>query len=179
MAMKLLLKKDVARLGIVGDVVEVSPGFARNYLLPMNLATEPTAANMKKLAAARAEAEERRRKQRMALEAVAAKLGDVEITIEAAANEDGVLYGSVGPREVAAALRDLGHDLSPAEVHLRDPIKHLDTVLVDVVLADDLKTKVKVWVVRSKAEMTDEETEDGDDSPRGKEADDFDANADE
>lgn len=180
MAMKLLLKKDVARLGIVGDVVEVSPGFARNYLLPMDLATEPTAANMKKLAAARAEAEERRRQNRLRLEAAAAKLADVEVTIEAAANEDGVLYGSVGPREVAAALRDLGHEVSPADVHLRDPIKHLDTVLVDVVLADDLKTRVKVWVVRTKAEMGEgEESQDGEDSPRGREADDFDANADE
>jgi large subunit ribosomal protein L9 len=172
MAMKLLLKKDVPRLGIVGDVVEVSAGYARNYLLPLNLATEPTAANMKKLAAARAEAEERRRQMRQQLESVAARLADVEVTIEAAANEDGVLYGSVGPREVAAALRDLGHDVNASQVHLRDPIKHLDSVVVDVVLAEDLTTKVKVWVVRSKAEL-----DEGDEE--GREAEDRDTDADE
>lgn len=168
--MKLLLKKDVPRLGIVGDVVQVSAGYARNYLLPMNLATEPTAANMKKLAAARAEAEERRRQMRLQLESVASKLADVEVTIEAAANEDGVLYGSVGPREVAAALRDVGHEVAAAQVHLRDPIKHLDSVVVDVVLAEDLTTKVKVWVVRSKAEM-----DEGDEE--GREAEDSDTDA--
>ena len=154
--MKLLLKKDIPRLGIVGDVVNVSPGYARNYLLPQDLATQPTKANMKALAAARAEAEERRRVMLEKLQATADSLADVEITIEAAANPEGVLYGSVGPREIAASLRDAGHDLAAEQVHLRDPIKHLDNVLVDVVLADTIKTNVKVWVVRSKAE---EETE--------------------
>ncbi len=155
--MELLLKKDIPRLGIVGDVVNVSAGYARNYLLPQGLATQPTEANKKKLETARAEAQARRRRMQEQMQATADALADVEVTIEAAANEEGVLYGSVGPREVAAALRDAGHEINPAQVHLREPLKHLDNVMVDVVLAENIATKVKVWVVRSKAAI--DETE--------------------
>lgn len=147
--MKLLLTKDVARLGIVGDVVEVAAGYARNYLLPKRLATQPTEVNMRALADERAKAEERRRLAREALQAKAEKLADVEVTIAAPANEEGVLYGSVGPREIAEALREEGHEVDSAQVDLRTPIRHLDNVLVDVILAEEITTKVKVWVVRS------------------------------
>lgn len=171
--MKLLLKKDVARLGIVGDVVNVSAGYARNYLLPQNLATQPTASNMKALAAERAAAEERRRVLRQKLQSTADQLADVEVTIEAAANEEGVLYGSVGPREIAAALRDEGHDVHAEQIRMHETIKRLDNVVVDVVLADDIDTKVKVWVVRSRA-MEDAESESS-----GREAEDIDHDRDE
>ncbi len=149
--MKLLLTRDVPKLGIVGDIVEVSRGYARNYLLPQRLATEPSDANMKALAEERAKSEERRRQQREQLKATADQLADVEVTIEAAANEEGHLYGSVGPREISAALRELGHSVAADQVRVREPIKRLDNVMVDVVLAEDLHAAVKVWVVRSKA----------------------------
>jgi large subunit ribosomal protein L9 len=157
--MKLLLTKDVPRLGIVGDVVDVAPGFARNYLLPNRLATQPTEANMRALAEERAKAEERRRLAREELRARAEKLADVEVTIAAPANQEGVLYGSVGPREIAAALREEGHDVESSQVDLRTPIRHLDNVLVDVVLAEEIATKVKVWVVRSGATEGEDEKE--------------------
>ena len=164
--MKLLLTKDVAKLGIVGDVVEVSPGFARNYLLPHRLATQPTEINMRALAADRAKAEERRRLAREALQEQADRLADVEITIAAPANPEGVLYGSVGPREIAAALREEGHGVDASCIDLRTPIRRLDNVLVDVVLAEEIHAKVKVWVVRSGASEQDREED------AGREADD-------
>jgi len=170
--MELLLKRDIPRLGIVGDVVNVSAGFARNYLLPQDLATEPTEANKRALADARRQAEERRRLLQEQLKATAEAIANVEITIEAAANEEGVLYGSVGPREVAAALRDLGHDVNASHVHLRDPIKHLDNVMVQVVLAEKIETQVKVWVVRSKAALDDLESDEGREADSGDQADD-------
>ena len=166
--MKLLLTKDIAKLGIVGDVVDVAPGYARNYLLPMRLATQPTEANTRALADERAKAEERRRQAHEALREQADKLADVEVTIAAPANEEGVLYGSVGPREIAAALRDEGHDVDASAIDLRTPIRNLDNVLVGVVLAEDIATTVKVWVVRSDA--TEREEEEG----TGEEADDYD-----
>ncbi|MFQ5491370.1 MAG: 50S ribosomal protein L9 [Phycisphaerae bacterium] len=153
--MKLLLTKDVDSLGYVGEVVTVSAGYARNYLLPHHLATEPTEANMRRLADERKKAEERRRTLREARLALAETLSGVEVTIAAAANEDGVLYGSVGPREISAALRDEDYPVEPSHVQLHDPIKHLDNVQVDVKLADDITTQVKVWVVRSKATEVD------------------------
>lgn len=155
--MKLLLTKDVDSLGYVGDVVEVKTGYARNYLLPQHLATEPTDANMRRLADERKQAEASRRTIREAQMALAETLKDVEVTIAAAANEEGVLYGSVGPREVSAALKDEGHVIEPSQVQLHEPIKHLDNVLVEVKLADDIVTQVKVWVVRSKGTEIDDD----------------------
>ncbi len=156
--MKLLLKKDVSTLGIVGDVVNVSDGYARNYLLPQGLATEPTDANMRALADERKQAEERRRLQREAQMALAGRLNEAEVTIAAAANEDGVLYGSVGRREIAAALRDEGFEIDPTSVMLHTPLRRLDNVAVEINLSDGIKAEIKVWVVRSKASAE----EDGD-----------------
>jgi len=148
---KLLLRKDVPALGHIGDVVEVSEGYARNYLIPHHLATEPTPANLKALEEDKKRAEAARIERRRALEAQAAALANVEVTIAAAANEEGHLYGSVGPREIAAALRDEGYPIEAAQVRLHTPIRQLDSVMVPVVFADDLTTEVKVWVVRERA----------------------------
>ena len=161
--MKLLLKKDVTQLGIVGDVVEVSDGFARNYLLPQGLATEPTEANMRSLAEERKLAEERRRKQREAQMDLATRLSEAEVTIAAAANEDGILYGSVGRREIAAALAEEGYPVDPTAVLLHAPLRRLDNVAVEVKLADDIRAEVKVWVVRSKASAEEFGEDDADD----------------
>lgn len=146
--MKLLLRKDIPKLGLAGDVVEVSEGYARNYLIPHHLGLEPTKANMKAIESDKKAAEEERRIRRSALEAQAARMRDVEVTISAAANPEGHLYGSVGPREVAAALRDLGHDVDAKQVQLFKPVRTLDTLTVPVQFADDLTVEVKVWVVR-------------------------------
>ena len=156
--MKLLLCKNVNNLGIVGDVVQVSAGYGRNYLLPQGLATEPTEGNMRVLAKARREAEHERARQRTELEKLAERLAEVEVTIHAPANESGVLYGSVGPKEIAAALADEGYFLQPDQIVLVHPIRQLDNVEVEVKLAADLPSSIKVWVVRDK---TDEEDEEG------------------
>ena len=146
--MKLLLRRDIPKLGLVGDVVEVKEGYARNYLIPQHLAVEPTPANMKKIEDDKRRVEEDRKKSRVALEDRVTRMRDVEVTISAACNPDGQLYGSVGPREVAAALRDEGHVVDPKQIQLHEPIRQLDTVTVPVTFADDLVVEVKVWVVR-------------------------------
>jgi len=137
--MKLLLCKSVDRLGIVGDVVEVSNGYARNYLLPYGLATEPTQPNMRRLAEARKIAEKERSEERTRMEALAERLNGVEVTIPAKANEEGHLYGSVNKRDIALALEAEGYFVKPEHVLLEAPIRHLDNVAVDVRLADDLR----------------------------------------
>ncbi len=154
--MKILLKKSISKLGIVGDIVHVKDGYARNYLLPQGLATEPTSTNVRALAEARKVAEQERAHDRKILEQASERLHEAEVTIRAKANEDGVLYGSVGRREVAIALCEEGHVVSADQVALRDPIRHLDNVSVDVKLADDLSAAVKVWVVREKTEEEEE-----------------------
>jgi len=146
--MKLLLRKDIPKLGLAGDVVEVSEGYARNYLIPHHLGLEPTKGNMKAIEQDKKLAEQERKLRRSALEAQAAKMRNVEVTIAAASNPEGHLYGSVGPREVAAALRDMGHEVDAKQVQLFKPIRTLDTLTVPVQFADDLSVEVKVWVVR-------------------------------
>ncbi|MHC4067404.1 MAG: 50S ribosomal protein L9 [Planctomycetota bacterium] len=168
--MKLLLRKDVARLGIVGDVVEVSDGYARNYLLPHNLATEPTATNVRALAEERKQAEERRRTFLESQRATADRLREVEVTIRAPANDAGVLYGSVGAREIAAALREEGHDVDASQINLRTPLRQLDNVLVEVNLTGDIQAEVKVWIVRARVSALEEDEEELQDQDAGKEA---------
>lgn len=146
--MKLLLRKDIPKVGLAGDVVEVSEGYARNYLIPHHMGLEPTKANMKAIVEDKKAAEAERRQRRQALEAQVARMREVEVTISAAANSEGHLYGSVGPREIAAALRDLGHEVDTKQVQLFKPIRTLDTQMVPVQFADDLTVEVKVWVVR-------------------------------
>jgi len=149
--MKILLRRDIPDVGLAGEVVEVKNGYARNYLIPQRLGVLPTQANMKAIEEDKRRAEEERRVRRAALEQRAARLHEVEVTISVACNADGHLYGSVGPREIAAALREEGHDVEPKQVHLSEPIRHLDTVTVPVVFAEDLRVDVKVWVVRAAA----------------------------
>lgn len=155
--MKLLLCKNVDHLGIVGDVVEVAPGYARNYLVPHGLATEPTDANMRRLAEARKQAEEERSKRLAVLEDLAKNIEGTELTIRAKANEDGVLYGSVSTKEILAALHEEGYTtLEASQINLGDPIRHLDNVTVDLKLSQDIRTSIKVWVVREKVEGEEE-----------------------
>lgn len=149
--MKLLLCKSVEKLGIVGDIVDVSAGYGRNYLVPHGLATTPTETNIRKLAEARRVAEQDRIRLREELLRWAKRLEDVEVTVRARANEEGVLYGSVGPREVAAALAEEGYPITQEQVALETPIRHLDNVAVELKLADGLSATVKVWVVREKS----------------------------
>ena len=174
--MKLLLKKDIAKLGIAGDIVDVSAGYARNYLLPNRLAMEPTEANIRAIAKERALAEERRRQAFEALKAKADTLSSVDVTIHAAATEEGHLYGSVGSREIAAALRELGHDVEPSNVKLSEPIKNLTSVSVPVVLAESIEAMVKVWVVRTGGR--EEDVEEIDSVERSGQADGMEARAD-
>lgn len=156
--MKLLLCKNVEHLGIVGDIVDVKPGYGRNCLLPQRLATSPTDSNIRLLAEARKVAEKERAEMRVQLQRLCESLKDVEVTVRAKANEDGVLYGSVGQTEIAAALEEEGHYVKPEKILLGTPIRHLDNITVDIRLDDDLRSQIKVWVVREKVEGEEDES---------------------
>ncbi|MBI1368797.1 MAG: 50S ribosomal protein L9 [Planctomycetes bacterium] len=147
---KLLLTENIDNLGIVGDVVNVRAGYARNYLLPHNLATSPTPGNMKKVEARRAEVEKQMREQRAQREALLAKLEGFEISLMRAANEDGILYGSVSQHDIAVALQEEGFAITDRDIRIGDQIKRLDSYMIPVQIERDLKTEVKLWVVSDK-----------------------------
>jgi len=147
---ELLLLENVYNLGIVGDVVSVKPGYARNYLIPTGLATEPTEGAKKRIAAKRAEVERQLRELREQREALIAKLEGVELTLQRSANEQGVLFGSVSQQDIAEALQEEGFDIAYRDVRIGEPFKHLDSYTVPIQLDQDLRTEIKVWVVSDK-----------------------------
>lgn len=168
--MKLLLCKTIDTLGIVGDIVNVAAGYGRNYLLPNGLATAPTEGNIRMLREARKQAESERIRNRKLLEEFSNRLEGVEVTVRARANEDGVLYGSVGAREIAEALHEEGHPVDMKQVIIESPIRHLDSVAVEIRLGEDLRSDIKVWVVREKTEDDGEDPEDPKEAVAGTEA---------
>lgn len=160
--MKLLLRKDISKLGLCGDIVEVTDGYARNYLLPHHLALEPTKANLKSIEEDKKIAAAERARIREMLVQTSSRLTGAEVTISAACTPDGHLYGSVGPREIAHALVQEGHSVHADQVKMSHNIKEVGSQEVPVVLADDIRAMVKVWVVAEKVagDMDDEgETE--------------------
>ncbi len=146
--MRLLLLKDVRKLGYVGDVVDVKPGYARNYLVPEGLATEPNETNIRAIAVEKERAAMERARRFKEYESLVAKMVDVSITIERAANPEGTLYGSVSRADIAKALQAQGYPIDAEHVVLAAPIRQLDNVKVKVEFTDELTTDVKVWVVR-------------------------------
>ena len=147
--MQLLLLKDVRKLGHVGDVVEVSVGYARNYLIPQRLATDPTEENIKAIGDEKRRAAADRARCLKEFEILAEQMADVTATVEAPANPEGTLYGSVGAKEIAAALQGLGYPVLPEQVRLDAPIRTLDNRTVTLEFADDITAQIKLWVVRA------------------------------
>ena len=146
--MEIILVEDVAGLGGKGAVVNVKPGFARNYLLPRRLAIAATtnAANLFRELSRQREMQEDKRLV-VAREA-AAKLNGVEINIPAAANEEDTLFGSVAETEIAEALVHAGHRVDRQQIVLEEHIKQLGKYDVPVRIYGSVSATVKVWVVR-------------------------------
>jgi large subunit ribosomal protein L9 len=150
--MKVLLTQTIERIGIVGDVLDVSNGFARNFLVPKGLAIMPTAGNIKRLEQARKDYEAKLQLIRAEKEALLAKLAGFEITIIRNANDEGHLFGSVSRRDISDELVKAGFQIAPDDVKLDDVLRRVDTYTVTVGFAADLKAEIKVWVVREKKE---------------------------
>jgi len=144
---QLLLLESVDNLGIVGDVVNVRAGYARNYLLPRGLATMPDEALIASLAERRKQAEVEQGKLRVEREKLIKRLEGIEITMERACNDLGLLYGSVTQQDISGALRTLEFEVKPREIRLPQVIKRLGQFEVNVKLATDLEEQISIYVV--------------------------------
>jgi large subunit ribosomal protein L9 len=143
---KLLLKESIKNIGRVGDVVEVSSGYARNYLLPQDLAVQPTPGNIKKVEERKKEIEKIERDRRDQQAALLKTLEGVEVTLERRANEQGTLFGSVSATDISKALQAQGYNIEPDDINLPGKLDRIEKYTVKVKFAEDLETDLKVWV---------------------------------
>jgi large subunit ribosomal protein L9 len=146
--MKLILRQDFAQLGHVGDVVDVKDGYARNYLIPRNIAFEATPSSIRQLEEEKKQHARHAEKEKAASEKVAAELEKVSITIQMKVGEEDKLFGSVTSQMIADSLKEKGMTIDKRLIEMEDSIKALGIYTVDVKLPGGVVGKVKVWVVR-------------------------------
>jgi len=149
---ELLLIQSVDHLGSQGDVVEVKPGYANNYLLPQGLATIATSHHKRMVEKHRAKLLEIQSARLASLKNLARDIGRQSITIEANANDEGHLYGSVGAVDVAGALKRNNISITADQVRLEGPLKELGLYTIKVHLGQEIEADLKVWVVPSVGE---------------------------
>ena len=143
-----ILLEDVESLGERGAVVDVSAGYLRNYLQPRKLAEPATASSIKVAQQRREEAERVAHEAEERAQENAGVLGRTVLTIPQQAGDDGRLFGSVTPQDIADAIRDArGIRVDRRKIHLEDPIRHTGTYMVVVEVADEVTATVKTMVV--------------------------------
>ncbi|MEO8493970.1 MAG: 50S ribosomal protein L9 [Planctomycetota bacterium] len=144
---QLLLIQSVDHLGKQGDVVDVKTGYATNYLLPQGLATLATDHHKRMVEKHKAKLHAIEKSRLADLESLADALGKQSITIEANANDEGHLYGSVGAPEIVAALKQAEFSLTTDQIRLTGPLKELGLYTVKIHLHQEIEADLKVWVV--------------------------------
>ncbi len=147
--MKVILQQDFEKLGKAGEVVEVKPGYARNYLLPRGIALAATPGNLKAYnEQKKLDAQRQERTKRSAL-ALAEKLNGLSCTATVAVGEEDRVFGSVTSQTIADLLKEKGFDIDKRKILLAEPIKALGIYDVPVRLHPEVEAKIKVWVVKA------------------------------
>ena len=144
---KVLLREDVDDLGARGEIVRVRAGYARNYLLPRNLAVEATAGNVKGIEQERAALLRKEAKERATAEAQSQQMGSLVLEFKRKAGEQGALYGSVTSMDIAEELQERGYEIDRHRIHLREPLKRLGDYTVPIRLHRDVTIDMQVKVV--------------------------------
>ena len=150
--MQVILLERVAKLGQLGDVVDVRPGYARNYLLPQGKALTASAANVAGFEAQKAQLEARNLETKKEADALAEKLDGQQFVVIRSASDAGALYGSVTPRDAADAASENGFSLDRKQVALARPIKDLGLHEVHVNLHPEVNVTILLNVARSAEE---------------------------
>lgn len=146
--MQVILRENVENLGRIGDIVKVSDGYARNFLLPRGLVIEADEKNKAAIEHHKKGLEKKRQAQRSVSEDLAKKLADFSVTIARKVGEHDKLFGSVSATDIAEALKNGGFAVEKRSIHIEHPIKALGVHPVTVKLDTDVSATVKVWVVK-------------------------------
>jgi large subunit ribosomal protein L9 len=147
--MEVILRDHVENLGRRGEVVKVADGYARNYLLPRNLALPATEGNKKRVEKERKILETKETEERQSAEAIAARLTSLDLSVARKVGENDQLYGSVTNADIAELLKEKGFEIDRRKILLADPIKALGENTVPVKLHRDVTAQVKVTVKKA------------------------------
>jgi large subunit ribosomal protein L9 len=146
--MQVILRERMDNLGDAGEVVDVKPGYARNYLIPQGLAYEASEANLRRIDRERAQVSKRAEEQLVGARARAATLEGVSVTFNARAGQEGRLFGSITSTDIADRLAEQGIEIDRRQIELEEPIKALGVFSVPVRLHADVRPEIKVWVIK-------------------------------
>jgi large subunit ribosomal protein L9 len=150
--MEIILLERVDKLGKLGDVVKVKPGYARNYLLPTGKALRANKANLEKFEAERADRESRNAEARSAAEGTMKNMDGLSVVLVRAASEMGQLFGSVSAKDIAEAVAEAGHDIDKRQVVMDKALKTLGLFSVKINLHAEVQVEVIVNIARSTEE---------------------------
>ena len=150
--MQVILLERVAKLGQMGDIVDVKPGYARNFLLPQGKALIASDANIASFEARKAQLEARNLETRKEADALAEKLDGQQFIVIRSASDSGALYGSVTPRDAADAATEAGFTVDRKQIALVGPIKNLGLHTVAVRLHPEVEVEIRMNVARSEEE---------------------------
>lgn len=146
--MKVLLKRDVPKVGKKGELLEVKEGYARNFLIPNGLAVEATGGTMKQYEEGKKAEEHRKAKEKEEAQALSAKIKGTTITLKHKAGEEGRLFGSITSAEVAEALHQKGFQIDKKQIVLDDPIRLVGSHDVKVKLHSEVTASLHVEVAK-------------------------------
>lgn len=145
--MEVILKKDFITLGYEGDICKVKDGYARNYLIPRNIAVIKNSGNLKTLAQMQKSLEKKRAKRKMEAEILKGKIVDISVMIPVKVAENGKLYGSVSPQNIVDALKEKEIDINKKDVHMDKHIKELGEYEIEIKLYHSVNANIKINVV--------------------------------
>ncbi|MFP4459204.1 MAG: 50S ribosomal protein L9 [Candidatus Zixiibacteriota bacterium] len=146
--MKIILLKDVEKLGQAGDVADVSSGFARNFLIPKNLAMKATRGSMRQIENIKNQKASHEEKKRTKFQKLAEQLSGLSVDIPVEIGDEDQIFGTVSETMIADAVKEKGFEIDKKKIILEDPIKSLGVYNVALKLFDDIEPKIRVWVVR-------------------------------
>ena len=146
--MDVILRQAVDSLGHPGDLVKVSAGFGRNFLLPRGIAVEATEGNRRRIAQEKARLEAAESERRVSAQEYATRLEQVSLTFAARVGEEGKLFGSVTSTDIAHQLEAQGFRVEKRQIDLHEPIKALGVYRIPIKLHADVKPEIKVWIIK-------------------------------
>ncbi len=157
--MKIILLENVEKVGRKGDILEVAPGFARNYLIPRKLAMEVTPGNLKSVEMQQKALRKKLEKERLTYQELIKKLNQVTLTFVRKSSEKDVIFGSVSAADIQEELARQGFEIDRKKIVLDEPIKRLGTFAVPVKVYHEDRAEIKVVVVKEEAPAPDSQTE--------------------